>query len=121
MQNSMLSLASAVVLTACGGSGAGADVAAPGSSTSVYRYAGSVQCEGGGLSLTESQRQLTDAGIQVLSAACGIDGNAYPTVCGAPDGRIRIFEVPNAQSQLASAIGFEPLSNLPSPSQADCQ
>ena len=120
MQISMLSLASVVVLAACGGSGAGGDVPAPGSSTSVYRYAGSVQCEGGGLSLAESQRQLTNAGIQVFSAACGIDGNAYPAVCGAPDGRIRTFEVPTAQSQLASAIGFAPLSNLASPALADC-
>lgn len=87
----------------------------------IYKYTGSVQCEGGGLSIPEMQQQLTDVGIQVLSAACGADGNTYISKCGANDGSIGMFEVPESQAQDASALGFNPLSKLPGAMKVDCQ
>lgn len=121
----LVSLVTLVTLAACGGgnenpSAANADQKAPQTNTSVYKYAGSVQCTGGGTSLAAMERQLTDAGIQVLASACGADGKLYPTVCGTADGRIGIMEVPADQAQAASALGFAPLSNLPEATRVPC-
>ena len=93
----------------------------PSASVRTYKYVGSVQCSGGGTSLTEMQRQLTDTGIQVLTATCGVDGNLYAAVCGGADGRIGIIDVPAHQSQAASALGFLPLSTLPTATEVPCQ
>ena len=109
-------LAAFATLAACVGAGS----VMPQAIVSLYRYAGSVQCTGGGLSLPAMERQLTDAGIQVLSSACGNDG-IYAAVCGAPDGRIGIFEVSAADSQASSVLGFLPLSNLSAATRAACQ
>lgn len=113
----LLSLVAFAFLAACGG----VDRNSPSAPISLYKYAGSVQCTGGGMSLSEMEHQLTDAGIQVLSSACGIDGNAYASVCGGADGRIGIFEVPEAQVQTASTVGFKPLSNLPDATKVACR
>ena len=118
MRKSLLTLASVAMLSACGGGG----TSAPGSggTASIYRYAGSVQCTARGMSLAEAQRMLTGAGIAVLAGACGLDGMNYPAVCGAPDGRIHIFEVPAAQARAATAIGFASLSDLSAATQVGC-
>ena len=86
----------------------------------MYKYFGSVQCTGGGTSLSALAKQLTDASVQVLTSSCGVDGNANLALCGAADGRIAIFEVPAAQTQAAAAVGFTPLSNLPLATKAAC-
>ncbi|MSQ20466.1 MAG: hypothetical protein EXR39_13120 [Betaproteobacteria bacterium] len=84
---------------------------------------GSVQCTGAGVSVQEIERQLTGAGIEVLSSACGSDGSMHPSVCGAPDGRIGIVQVPEsqAQAQAAAKLGFAPLSELPDATKIACQ
>ena len=117
MRTFLLPLVAFAFLVACGGG----DSNSPSASISLYKYAGSVQCTGGGMLLSEMERQLTGAGIQVLSSACGFDGNVYAAVCGGADGRIGIFEVPEAQAQAASTVGFAPLSNLPTATKAACQ
>lgn len=80
---------------------------------SVYKSAGSVQCSGGGLTPAQMQIELTSAGIGVISAACGLDGDAHIAVCGASDGRINIFEVNAADVAAAQGLGFALLSGLP--------
>jgi hypothetical protein len=80
---------------------------------SVYKAAGSVQCSGGGLTPAQMQIELTSAGIGVISAACGVDGNAHVAACGAADGRINIFEVQSADVAAAQGLGFALLSTLP--------
>jgi hypothetical protein len=87
---------------------------------SLYKYFGSVQCAGGGVTLADMERQLTEADIQVLSYDCGYDGKAYPAVCGAPDGRMGIFEIPAVQAPGATAAGFAPLSDLPAATKNAC-
>lgn len=113
-----------VILAACGGGDgklpSGGDNLQS-TSVRIYKYVGSVQCTGGGTSLTEMQLQLTGAGIQVRAATCGADGNLYAAVCGGADGRITIFEIPAQQAQAASALGFLPLSNLPAAMEIACQ
>jgi hypothetical protein len=110
----------AVVLPPASSTGGG-DSKSPSTSVSLYKYVGSVQCTAGGTSLTAMQRQLTDAGIQVLSSNCGYDGRIYAAVCGGGDGRIGIFEVSAMQAQGASALGFAPLSTLPEATMIVCQ
>ena len=93
---------------------------APPSGVGVYKYVGSKQCSGGGTPLATMMRQLSDAGIPAMNVNCGTDGRMYPAMCGAPDGRIGILEVPEAKVSAAAALGFAPLSGLPEASKTVC-
>lgn len=86
----------------------------------VFKYTGSVQCAGGGIDLPAMTRQLTDAGLKVLSSACGTDGLMRPAVCGASDGRTGIFELSGNDAKAASKMGFMPLSELPEARVVPC-
>ena len=96
---------------------AGALVVACGDSSGdtalVFKSLGSVQCTGGGTTLSALDAQLTAAGVQVLAAMCGHDGLIHAAVCGAPDGAIAIFQVPAAQQSTAEMLGFPLLSTAP--------
>ena len=111
-----LALAIVGATAACGG------VQAAGSPASVkiYKYMGSKQCNGGGQKLAVIKRQLIESGITVLAASCGVDGNIYPAVCGAADGRIGIFEVPASKAQSALPDEFLPLARLPDAQIVPC-
>lgn len=115
LQLTLIAIAAGAV-SACGGGGDGA----PDPSVALYKYLGSVQCTGGGVSLFALERQLQDAGIGVLAASCGVDGNAYAALCGAPDGRIGILEVPADDAARAAPLGFAPLANLPGAVRLPC-
>ena len=106
-----------MVLGAC----ASRDAVSQPAGASVYRSIGSVQCSDGGTPRQTMERELVGAGIQILGSACGADGNMRPALCGAPDGRIAIFEIPAAQTATASSLGFALLSNLPSASKVECR
>ena len=109
-------LASSVFLSACGGGGTD-----PQSENSLfYKYAGSLQCFGGGQSLSEMTFQLSNSGILVLESYCGDDGLPHVAMCGATDGRIGIFKVHSLQEQTAFTNGLKPLSTLPSAVKTDC-
>lgn len=110
----VLAFAVLTSLTACGG---GEDEEA---SSSVFKSMGSLQCSGGGVSLSTLQAQLVAANVQVRSAACGTNGLATTTVCGGPDGRIGIFEISPAQAGAAAAAGFTPLSTVPTAKTIPC-
>ncbi|HXU93087.1 MAG TPA: hypothetical protein VFP33_05465 [Gallionella sp.] len=92
----------------------------PDVSVSFYKYLGSVQCGGGGESLQSMEQQLEDAGISVFTSTCGTDGNIHAAVCGAADGRIGIFVIPEKQAEAASALGFAPLNRLSAPTEVAC-
>jgi hypothetical protein len=86
----------------------------------VYLSLGSRQCQEGGRTLPQVRQMLTDAGVRVLSSSCGTDGMAYPAVCGAPDGRIAILEVPADQVEAARKLGFSLLSERPRAQRQAC-
>ncbi|MBU5612423.1 hypothetical protein [Geomonas azotofigens] len=92
----------------------------PPSGTRYYVPLGSLQCTGGGKSVAELEQQLRKAGITVNRTACGVDGRMYPAVCGAPDGRIGIFEIPADQAGSAAALALQPLSTLPDAAETSC-
>jgi len=112
-------LVAAALLVSCGGGGSSGGGGAP-SVVAVYTSFGSVQCSGGGTTLTELQRELLALGIQVLAARCGLDGLARPAVCGESDGRIAMFDVDEAQVLVLLALGFALLSTLPNATAAPC-
>lgn len=103
------------LLAACGGGNS--DPILPDPMTllpaTVYKSLGSVQCTGGGTTLAGIQKQLTDAGVTVLTSSCGTDGLASPAVCGAGDGKIAIFDIPPPQLSAALALSFGNLTSLP--------
>lgn len=109
-------------LAACGGGGdsGGPDIQTRVAGVKVFKATGSLQCSGGGLSLAALQAQLAAANVPVQDAACGTDGQALPTVCGVPDGKIGIFEIPTAQEAAAIAAGFKPLSTQPGAKTVPC-
>lgn len=116
MRKLLISVAAGVMLTGC------TNVERPATEPriNVYKYVGSLQCKGGGTPLSAMMRQLSNGGIPVLDVSCGTDGKMYPTVCGAADGRIGIFAVPEARVAAAKALGFSPLSSLPEASRTVC-
>ena len=116
MHKLVLVMTAAIALSAC--ADLGRVTPAPG--VSVYKYVGSRQCEGGGTPVEKMMRQLSEAGIPVMNVHCGTDGRMYPAMCGAPDGRIGILEVPEGRVSAATALGFAPLSNLPGASKTVC-
>jgi hypothetical protein len=113
MRSVVLTFAVLASLTACGGGG---DEEA----SIVFKSMGSRQCSGGGASLATLQAQLTAANVQVRSAACGTDGLATSAVCGAPDGKIGIFEISPDQAGAAAAAGFTPLSTVATAKTIPC-
>lgn len=107
-------VATTLMLSACAPMGS----AAPG--IDVYKYMGSKQCSGGGIPLATMMRQLSDAGVPVKNVSCGTDGRMYTAMCGAPDGRIGIMEIPEHKVAAAAALGFAPLSGLPEATKTLC-
>lgn len=110
-------LAIAIALSAC------AAPPPPGAmpAVQVYKSNGSVQCAEGGTGLDALRRQLEQAQIRVMRASCGTDGRMYAAMCGAPDGRIGIFEIPEAEAARALKLGFAALRNLPDARAVPCK
>ena len=107
-------------IASCGG-GNDDNSQLPATSVSMYKILGSTQCYGGGTTVVALAQQLFSVGVAVLSSICGNDGLEHPTVCGANDGAIGIFEFAVAQQQAASNLGFSLLSSLPSAIAGTCQ
>ena len=105
----------ALAMVSCGG---GNPVPTP--PVTIYKALGSLQCTGGGVSLSTIVKQLTDAGIAPLSSSCGHDGLDRIAVCGVPDGRIAMVDVAQEQITAAQALGFAPLATLPMAVKITC-
>lgn len=90
---------------------------AAGNSVYVYKYDGSVQCGGlEPLSLEFMGRELTDAGVRVISQRKGNDGLMHPFVCGAATGAINLYEIDSADLQKARDRSFSVLKASGPPS-----
>ncbi|SKA78294.1 hypothetical protein SAMN02745130_01852 [Thiothrix eikelboomii] len=87
----------------------------------IYKSQGSLQCQGGGESVSQMRRQLIKVGVKVKKANCGVDGMMYPAVCGAPDGKINIFTITRDGLAKVQAQGFGLLKNLPDAQLTECK
>lgn len=87
----------------------------------VFKSMGGVQCADSGGNLATHTQALEGAGLKVLSAACGTDGRMRAAMCGAPDGRIAIFELAAEDASAAAKLGYAAFSNLPDAKLAPCK
>lgn len=84
------------------------------STTEVYKYDGSVQCDPeSGISLDEMEAELTDEGIEIISSYRDSDGTYRIALCGAPTSRINVYEIYESDLELAKSLGFQSVDNLP--------
>lgn len=91
------------------------------STVRVLKSTGGVQCADSGSNLATLTQALEAAGLKVLSASCGTDGRMRAAMCGAPDGRIAIFELAAEDAPAAAKLGYAALSNLPDAKLAPCK
>ena len=112
-----LTLALAMAL---GGCGPAHDEA--GSTVRVFTYAGSTHCSpASGSTLAEMAAPLKDAGVRVVSAACGKDGLLHSAKCGANDGRIGVFEIAVKDAKKADSLSYAKAGTLPDMSVGECR
>jgi hypothetical protein len=79
----------------------------------VYESTGEKQCEGGGVTLSESKVRLTNAGIDVLDSKCGIrTGVGVLAVCGGTTVNIHTHKIKTHDLEKAKGMGFANLSTL---------
>lgn len=120
----LLVIVGALALAGCQ-AGATSEPANPSSpvaaNATLYRYAGSKQCEGGGATPQQVTQELAAAGVAVVEAGCATDGRMYAAMCGASDGRIVVVQVRRADARAAQAKGFKPLAELPEAARSVCR
>ena len=90
-------------------------------SVKVFKSQGSMQCTGGAIDPEVMKNELITAGIDVRSFSCGIDGLVHPALCGAPDGAINIFDIPQSMITQAQSLGFASLATLPNAQETQCR
>lgn len=79
----------------------------------IYKPDGSRQCEpDSGTPLSEMEKILTDAGIEVLSSRRDHDCLFRPALCGTATGAINIYEISRDQLPEAQALDFIPYGQL---------
>lgn len=106
------------LLAACESAGRGSTAT---TYTQVYAPTGAAQCEGGGTRVPDMAQQLRDQGVAVEMASCGQDGLVRTAVCGAPDGSIGVFVIPQADGQRALQLGFQPFASIPDAIVGPCR
>lgn len=97
-----------------------ASTAAPGETLVMARPLGTLQCEPDGPTAASLASALREAGVTVRAVGCGHDGRMRPAVCGAPDGRLAVAEIPAGQQARAAALGWQPLSTWPEAQRQPC-
>lgn len=84
------------------------------SQVTIFKYDGSLQCEGTGVSIESMKAQLAEQGIPVTCAESSNDGMMRMMKCGADTGNIHVFSIGGADLSAAEALGFALTSTLPS-------
>ncbi len=79
----------------------------------IYESKGEKQCQGGGVTLSESRQKLTNAGVEVIESNCGYrTGVAVIAVCGAPTLKILLHQIKASDLEKAKDIGMERVGML---------
>lgn len=87
----------------------------------VFKYDGSVQCEGAGIAVQVMERDLTNAGIGVSCGQKAGDGYAYPALCGVATGMINVYTIDTRDLSTAEDVGFESTATLPNYEDQACR
>lgn len=87
----------------------------------VFKYDGSAQCGQTGTPLEIMQLELTDAGIHVYSASCGVDGYNYAAACGVGTGRINTYVIDKAALSQAQSLDYNSVDDIPEYQLSTCQ
>ncbi|MDO5530037.1 MAG: hypothetical protein Q4F71_11595 [Paracoccus sp. (in: a-proteobacteria)] len=74
----------------------------------VFKSFGTTQCNPQEGRLEALAAELRGVGVDILDKRAGDDGMMRIALCGAPDGRIGIFTIPETQTQAAASAGFSP-------------
>ncbi len=81
--------------------------ASGGQKVEVYRSLNGKQCEQGGLSLTELEQALLARGVRAPGKGKRVDdGRMRVAMCGAPDGKVGVFQIDKSELELARQAGF---------------
>jgi hypothetical protein len=79
----------------------------------VYRKSGRKQCEGGGMTLQQSQAKLRENGLMVQESRCGVrTDRMFPAVCGAPTGDILLHLISMDALDAALELGYDPAEKM---------
>ncbi|UJF20454.1 hypothetical protein [Shewanella sp. OMA3-2] len=94
----------------------GCDASDPNNDIDVYISTRELQCQNNGLPISLTKSYLLDANIEVKSESCGsLTQVIYATVCGEETGKLHVFTIDKADSQVVENIGF----TLPSSSVSE--
>ena len=64
------------------------------------------QCQQQGWDVAMLRQQLEAKHIHVFAQSIGYEAAMYPQVCGAPDGRVAVFNIDQKQWIQAQSLGF---------------
>ena len=79
----------------------------------IYQSKGEKQCEGGGVSLSDSRQKLRNAGVEVIHSKCGYrTGVEIMAVCGASTLKILLHEIKVSDLEKAEDIGMQRAGTL---------
>ncbi|MCC8960330.1 hypothetical protein H8B02_45105 [Bradyrhizobium sp. Pear77] len=73
----------------------------------VYKYDGTILCaEGSGIKLDDMAKELTSAGIAIISQKKATDGLMHIQLCGSITGSVNAYEIASSDLQKALDLGF---------------
>ncbi|MGB0895634.1 MAG: hypothetical protein ACPGUD_14660 [Parashewanella sp.] len=80
----------------------------------VYIQDGSLQCMGGGQTIKQTAKRLTDKGVKVISSNCGtIKGMGVFAVCGGQTLQVNVHAIKAMDFKKAQQLGFKSIKSLP--------
>jgi hypothetical protein len=84
-----------------------------GPTVEIYKDSGAIQCESSGISVSEMNESLINAGIEVLKWGDANTGLATIALCGALTFEIYAFSIRESDLSMAENLGFRRVSELP--------
>ncbi len=102
-------IAAAALLAVVGTAEARRSFAQPSPTTvAVFKHDGTLQCGlGKEVTLAQMAASLEAAGVKVLASRKADDGKLHIQLCGAPTGRVNVFDIATVSLAAAQELGFD--------------